>query len=101
MNNVAAEARTACWIAIITGASLAFSLALAAALLAAFAVYEVALFAATVPLPSGPGAFAPSVVLGILWTNLLALAGLLLLHRLAALLGLTLPPAPPVPPLGA
>lgn len=60
----------------------------------AFLVYEGALFASTAVLPSGPGAFAPQVVLQILWTNVLALAGLLLLHRLATAIGLP-PPATP------
>lgn len=67
-------------------------LRLAGAFLASFAVYELALFAATAVLPSGPGAFAPRVVAGIFATNLLALAGLLALHRLAVGTGLLLPP---------
>jgi hypothetical protein len=65
-------------------------LALAGAFTFAFVVYEAALFAATAVLPSGEGAFTPSVVFGILWTNLLALGLLLALHRLAVAAGLLL-----------
>ena len=68
---------------------------LAGGFVAAFVVYEVSLYAATAVLPSGPGAFAPSVVFGILWTNALALAGLLALHRVAVAAHLVLPQPEP------
>lgn len=68
--------------------------ALGGAFAAAFVAYEGVLLAATSVLPSGSDAFAPAVVLGILWTNLLALAVLLVLHRLAVASGFqTRPPA--------
>lgn len=57
-------------------------------LLLAFVSYELALFAATAVLPSGDEAFSPAVVVRILWTNVLALAGLLVMHRLAVAAGL-------------
>jgi hypothetical protein len=53
----------------------------------AFFLYELGLFAATAFLPSGPGAFAPSVVWRIFWINALALVLLLALHRVALTLG--------------
>jgi hypothetical protein len=46
------------------------------------------LFSATALLPSGDDAFSFAVIAQILWTNLLALAGLLVLHRLAVAIGL-------------
>lgn len=59
--------------------------------LAAFAVYELLLFAATAVLPSGEGAFSLQVVLQILWTNAFALAGLLAFHWCAVSVGLLAP----------
>jgi hypothetical protein len=59
-----------------------------AALIAAFSVYEGALFAATVVLPSCEGAFAPSVVARILATNAGAMVGLVAIQWLAAFVGL-------------
>ncbi|GLS29128.1 hypothetical protein SAMN04488498_101673 [Mesorhizobium albiziae] len=49
----------------------------------AFVVYEFVLFAATALLPSGEEAFSLDVILQILWPNVLALAGLAVLHRIA------------------
>lgn len=62
-----------------------------AGFLAAFCVYELALYAATAVLPSGDGAFSMAVVLEIFWTNALALIGLFALHRLAVTIGLIAP----------
>jgi hypothetical protein len=59
-----------------------------AALIAAFSVYEGALFAATAVLPSCDGAFSPSVVARILAINTGAMAGLMAVHWLAAVVGL-------------
>jgi hypothetical protein len=53
------------------------------AFLAAFAVYELALYAASFVLPTGVEAFSPPVVWRILYVNAIALVGLLALHRLA------------------
>jgi hypothetical protein len=66
--------------------------ALGVAFALAFAVYECVLFAATGILPSAEGAFSAEVVGRFLFINLLALLGLLLLHRLALAVRL-LPPA--------
>lgn len=62
--------------------------ALAGGFASAFFVYEAVLFSATALLPSGDEAFSFAVIAQILWTNLLALAGLLILHRLAVAIGL-------------
>jgi hypothetical protein len=62
--------------------------ALAGGFGSAFLVYEAVLFSATALLPSGDDAFSFAVIAQILWTNLLALAGLLVLHRLAVAIGL-------------
>ncbi len=59
-----------------------------AALLAAFAVYEVAIFAVAVTLLGGTQAFAPSIVGQIFATNVVALVGLYGLNRLGAAVGL-------------
>ncbi|MDQ0474344.1 hypothetical protein [Labrys wisconsinensis] len=59
-----------------------------AAFALAFVLYEAALLAATVPLASGPEAFSAPVVAWVLWINLVALTGLLALHRLATMAGL-------------
>lgn len=64
------------------GASVAVSL------VAAFVAYELVLFAATAVLPSGNKAFSLSVVVDIFSTNVLAFAGLLIMHRLAVSTGL-------------
>lgn len=66
------------------------------ALLAAFVVYELTLFAATAALPSGAGAFSPAVIGQIFLVNVLALAGLATLHSLAVAIGL-LASARPMP----
>lgn len=55
---------------------------------AAFAVYEMVLFAFKAVLPSGDGAFSYAVVLQIFWTNAVALALLLALHVVAPAIGL-------------
>ena len=49
----------------------------------AFVVYEFVLFAATALLPSGEEAFSLDVIVQILWPNVLALVGLVVLHRIA------------------
>lgn len=54
---------------------------------AAFAAYELVLFAATAVLPSGDEAFSLPIIAQILWTNVLAFAGLEALHRLALSVG--------------
>jgi hypothetical protein len=59
-----------------------------AAFVAAFSAYEVALFAATVALPSCEGAFSPSVIAHILAINASAMVGLVAIHWLATLVGL-------------
>jgi hypothetical protein len=59
-----------------------------AAFVAAFSVYEGALFAATVVLPSCAGAFSPSVIARILAINAGAMVGLMAIHSLAAFVGL-------------
>ncbi len=63
-------------------------LALAIGFIGAFVGYESALFAATAFLPSGEDAFSSAVVAQIFWTNLAALAGLILIHRAALAIGL-------------
>jgi hypothetical protein len=63
------------------------------AFLAAFTIYELALFAATAILPSSAEAFALPVVQWIFWINLLALAGLLAAHKTAVAAGLLPAPA--------
>jgi hypothetical protein len=59
--------------------------------IAAFCIYEGVLFAATAFLPSGEEVFSPAVVAEIFWINVLALAGLLALHRIAVAAGLLVP----------
>jgi hypothetical protein len=59
-----------------------------AALIAAFSVYEGALFAATVGLPSCAGAFSPSVIARILAINAGAMVSLVAIHWVAAFVGL-------------
>jgi len=61
--------------------------ALLAGFVLAFCLYEAVLFSATAFLPSADEAFSLTVVMDILWTNVLALCGLLVLHRLAVALG--------------
>jgi hypothetical protein len=56
--------------------------------LVAFVAYEAILFAATALLPSNTEAFSLPVVGRLFWINALALAGLLVLHRLAMVVGL-------------
>lgn|GEM_PF-315766 len=62
-------------------------LVLVAGFTVAFAVYELALFSATAVLPSGDDAFSLPVILQILWPNMLALAALASLHKLALSIG--------------
>jgi hypothetical protein len=59
-----------------------------AALLVAFAVYEVALFVVAAALLGGVEMFAPAIVGQVFVTNVVALAGLYALNRLGAFLGL-------------
>lgn len=59
-----------------------------AAFLAAFALYELALYAASFILPGNAEAFSLPVVWRIFYVNALALAGLLIIHRLAMAAGL-------------
>lgn len=65
-----------------------------ASLPAAYATYELLLYAATWLLPSGGGAFSLAVVAHILLINAVAYAGLLVLQGAAARVGL---PAPKLP----
>jgi hypothetical protein len=58
------------------------------AFLAAFAAYELALYAASLVLPGGTSAFSLPVVWRIFYVNVIALAGLLVVHRLALGVGL-------------
>jgi hypothetical protein len=60
----------------------------AAALAGAFVADQVVLFAATAVLASGSEAFSLSIVGWVLRVNLLSLAGLLILYRLAVWIGL-------------
>jgi hypothetical protein len=69
-----------------------------AAFLAAFAGYELTLYAASFVLPTGAEAFSPPVVRHIFYVNAIALVGLLALHRLAlATAGGIQPAATPAP----
>jgi hypothetical protein len=61
---------------------------IACGFVAAFLVYETVLFSASAVLPSGDEAFSLAVVAEILRINVLALAGLLILERLAVATGL-------------
>jgi len=61
---------------------------------AAFAGYEIALYAATAVLPSDSSAFSVAVVLYLLKVNVVAFGGLLVLHYGGAQIGLALPQAP-------
>lgn len=63
----------------------------AAAFLAAFAIYEGVLFAATAVLPSGEEAFSLPLMAWIFGINVLAFAGLLAIHRGAIAIGLLAP----------
>jgi hypothetical protein len=63
-------------------------LAGAAAFAGAFAAYEAGLLAATALLPGGAESFSLPIVAWVLRVNLLSLAGLLILHRLALWIGL-------------
>jgi hypothetical protein len=60
----------------------------AAAFVAAFVAYQAVLAAATAVLASGSEEFSLPIVGWVLRVNLLSLAGLLILHRLAAWIGL-------------
>ena len=60
----------------------------AAALAGAFLAYEAVLVAATAVLASGSEAFSLPIVGWVLRVNVLSLAGLLILHRLAVWIGL-------------
>jgi hypothetical protein len=59
-----------------------------AAFAGAFVAYQAVLVAATVALPSGAEAFSGPIVGWVLRVNLLSLAGLLILYRLAVWFGL-------------
>lgn len=65
--------------------------AIVAAFVAAFAVYEAALYGATAALPSSAEAFSATVILRILQVNAVALVALLLVHRAAVVLRLLKP----------
>lgn len=65
-----------------------------AALLVAFAVYEVALFVVAAAALGGVEMFAPAIVGQVFVTNVVALAGLYALNQLGALLGLRRRAAP-------
>lgn len=67
-----------------------------AAFLAAFAVYEVAIFAVSVGFLGGTETFAPSIVGQVFVTNVAALVGLYGLDRLGQAAGLRRRPAAPV-----
>jgi hypothetical protein len=60
-----------------------------AAFLAAFGLYELALYAASFVLPGSDAAFSLPVIWRIFYVNAIALAGLLVAHRLAMTAGLT------------
>ena len=60
----------------------------AAAFAGAFVAYQAVLVAATAVLASGPEAFSLPIVAWVLRVNLLSLAGLLILYRLAVWIGL-------------
>lgn len=66
---------------------------LLAGFLAAFAAYELVLFAFTAVLPSGDGVFSFAVVLLIFWTNVVAIGLLLALHVAAVAAGFLSPTA--------
>ncbi len=66
----------------------ALMISLTVGYLAAFATYELIVFAATAFLPSVDGAFSLEIVARIFGINLLALAGLLVLYRAAVAIGL-------------
>ena len=59
-----------------------------AAFIAAFSAYEVALFVATVVLPSCEGAFSPSVIARLLAINAAAMIGLSAIYWVATFVGL-------------
>jgi hypothetical protein len=61
----------------------------AAAFLAAFIVYELALYAASFVLPTGAEAFSLPTVWRIFYVNVIALVGFLAVHRLGVAAGLT------------
>lgn len=81
----------------IAAAGLSQLLALGLALLAAFAAYELTLYAAGFVLGASDGAFTAEVVGQILAINAVSFAGLLLLHRAATALAWLRPTATPVP----
>jgi hypothetical protein len=70
--------------------------ALAVSFLAAFAVYELALYAAGFFLGSSEEAFSAEVVGQILATNAVSFAGLLILHRIAGIVAWLRPATAPV-----
>ncbi|PXW65081.1 hypothetical protein C7450_101844 [Chelatococcus asaccharovorans] len=93
MIGISALAATGVVVAVKNGAPSTFA-ALTGGFVAAFATYEAVLYGATAFLPSGDAAFSFAVVIGIAWTNILALTGLLVLHRLAIAIGLLAPLRP-------
>ncbi|MEM9629186.1 MAG: hypothetical protein AAGA21_23365 [Pseudomonadota bacterium] len=80
------------WVLLLAGASFVFSLALACATpFAALGAQQLVIYLATFRLPSDPAAFAPTVLLGIAWTNALAFVVLAALQILGAKLRLSAP----------
>jgi len=73
---------------VVAGAKLSEMAVLAAAFLAAFALYEAGLYAAAAILPSSEKTFSSAVVGHVFIVNVIAFAGLLLFHRLAIALSL-------------
>lgn len=67
-------------------------LAASAAFLAAFAVYEAALFVVAVALLGGAEDFTPAIIGRIFAINLVAVVGLLALNRLGAVIGIAAAP---------
>lgn len=90
---IAAGAMAATTVAEIGGGLRRFGwvIAIPAAFAAAFAGYEITLYAATAVLPSDSSAFSPAVVLYILKVNVVAFGGLLVLHYVSTRIGLALP----------
>lgn len=66
-----------------------------AGLVLAFATYQGVLIATSAVLPSGSGAFSPAIVGQLFVINLVALPGLVLLHRLGSALGVIGPLSSP------
>lgn len=82
---------------LIPAAGLPRLLALGLAFIAAFAAYELMLYAAGFVLGASDGAFSAEVVGQILAINAVSFAGLLVLHRAATALAWLRPATPPAP----